>query len=122
VLYLVGNRIPEQRADLYDRIVEHLLWRRFHDPAEPGKVIEVQEFLMLLAFEMQKKNLKTFEVGDGLDVLKKVISQKDEQANEYQRRIHRMFNEIELNCGLFNRHSSDISGIYGGKTHRLYES
>jgi formylglycine-generating enzyme required for sulfatase activity/energy-coupling factor transporter ATP-binding protein EcfA2 len=107
VLYLVGKRIPEQRADLYDRIVENLLWRRFHDPAEPDKENEVREFLMLLAFEMQKKNLKTFEVGDGLDVLKNISSQKDnEQANEYQRRIHRLFNEIEPNCGLLNRLSS----------------
>jgi formylglycine-generating enzyme required for sulfatase activity/energy-coupling factor transporter ATP-binding protein EcfA2 len=104
VLYLVGNRIPEQRADLYDRIVENLLWRRFHDPAEPDKVNEVREYLMLLAFDMQNKNLKTFEVGDGLDVLKQISVQKDnEQANEYQRRIHRLFDEIEPNCGLFNR-------------------
>jgi formylglycine-generating enzyme required for sulfatase activity len=104
VLYLVGKRIPEQRADLYDRIVENLLWRRFHDPAEPDKVNEVREFLMLLAFDMQNKNLKTFEVGDGLDVLKNISSQKDnEQANEYKRRIHHLFDEIEPNCGLFNR-------------------
>ena len=104
VLYLVGNRIPEQRADLYDRIVENLLWRRFHDPTEPDKVNEVREFLMLLAFDMQNKNRKTFEVGDGLDVLKKISSQKeDEQAHVYQRRIHHLFDEIEPNCGLFNR-------------------
>jgi formylglycine-generating enzyme required for sulfatase activity/energy-coupling factor transporter ATP-binding protein EcfA2 len=104
VLYLAGGRIPEQRADLYDRIVENLLWRRFHDPAEPDKVNEVREFLMLLAFEMQNKNLKTFEVSDGLDVLKNIFVQKeDEQANEYPRRIHHLFDEIEPNCGLFNR-------------------
>jgi predicted NACHT family NTPase len=113
VLYLVGKRIPEQRADLYDRIVENLLWRRFHDPAEPDKVNEVREFLMLLAFEMQNKNLKTFEVGDGLDVLKNISSQRDnEQANEYKRRIHHLFDEIEPN----------FPGIYGGKAHRLYGS
>jgi formylglycine-generating enzyme required for sulfatase activity len=104
VLYLVGKRIPEQRADLYDRIVENLLWRRFHDPAEPDKENEVREFLMRLAFDMQNKNLKTFEVGDGFDVLKQISVQKeDEQANVYQRRIKRLFNEIEPNCGLFNR-------------------
>jgi formylglycine-generating enzyme required for sulfatase activity len=104
VLYMVGKRIPEQRADLYDRIVENLLWRRFHDPAEPDKVNEVREFLMLLAFEMQNKNHKTFEVGDGLEVLKNISVQKeDEQANVYQRRIHHLFDEIEPNCGLFNR-------------------
>jgi formylglycine-generating enzyme required for sulfatase activity len=104
VLYLAGGRIPEQRADLYDRIVENLLWRRFHDPVEPEKVNEVREYLMLLSFEMQKKNLKTFDVGDGLDVLKKISIQRgDEQANVYQRRIHHLFNEIEPNCGLLNR-------------------
>jgi formylglycine-generating enzyme required for sulfatase activity/energy-coupling factor transporter ATP-binding protein EcfA2 len=104
VLYLAEERIPEQRADLYDRIVENLLWRRFHDPSKPDKVNEVRELLMLLAFEMQNKNLKTFEVGDGLDVLKKISVQKDdEQANAYQRRIHRLFDEIEPNCGLLNR-------------------
>ncbi|KAF5411969.1 MAG: Hercynine oxygenase [Candidatus Methanophagaceae archaeon] len=104
VLYLAGGRIPEQRADLYDRIVENLLWRRFHDPAKPDKVNEVREFLMLLAFGMQNKNRKTFEVGDGLDVLKQICVQKeDEQANEYQRSIHHLFDEIEPNCGLFNR-------------------
>jgi len=104
VLYLAGGRIPGQRADLYDRIVENLLWRRFHDPAEPGKENEVQEFLMLLAFEMQNKNLKTFDVGDGLDVLKQICVQKDnEQANVYQRRMHHLFDEIEPNCGLLNR-------------------
>jgi formylglycine-generating enzyme required for sulfatase activity len=103
VLYQARKRIPEQRADLYDRIVENLLWRRFHDPAEPDKVNEVREFLMLLAFNMQNMNLKTFEVGDGLDVLKKIISQKGEPANVYQRRIHHLFDEIEPNCGLFNR-------------------
>jgi formylglycine-generating enzyme required for sulfatase activity/calcineurin-like phosphoesterase family protein len=104
VLYLVGKRVPEQRADLYDRMVENLLWRRFHDPAEPDKVNKIREFLMLLAFEMQNKNLKTFEVGDGLDVLKKISFQKeDEPEHIYQRRINRLFNEIESNCGLLNR-------------------
>jgi formylglycine-generating enzyme required for sulfatase activity len=104
VLYLVGKRIPEQRADLYNRIVENLLWRRFHDPAEPEKVDEVREFLMLLAFDTQNKNLKTFEVSDGLDVLKRLSVQKDnEQANVYQRRIKHLFDEIEPNCGLLNR-------------------
>jgi formylglycine-generating enzyme required for sulfatase activity len=103
VLYLAEERTPEQRADLYDRIVENLLWRRFHDPAEPEKVNVVREFIMLLAFEMQNKNLKTFDVGDGLDVLNKIISQDEKPEHIYQRDIRQRFDEIEPNCGLLNR-------------------
>ena len=63
------------------------MWRRFHDPAEPDKVNEVREFIMLLAFEMQNKNLKTFEVGDGLDVLKKIISPDEKPEHIYKTSI-----------------------------------
>jgi formylglycine-generating enzyme required for sulfatase activity/predicted MPP superfamily phosphohydrolase len=104
VLYLVGKRIPEQRADLYNRIVENLLWRRFHDPANPEKVTEVQEFLMLLAFEMQKKNRKTVEATDAKNVLKEISPRKaGETERVYLREINNLFNEIEPNCGLLNR-------------------
>ena len=104
VLYLVGKRIPEHRADLYNRIVENLLWRRFHDPAEPDKVNEVQEYLMLLAFEMQKKNRKTFEATDAKNMLKEIIPMKaGENERVYLREINNLFNEIEPNCGLLNR-------------------
>ena len=56
IFYLVGGkRIPDQRADLYDRIVGNLLYRRFHDPKDREKVNRVREFLMLLAFDMHTK-------------------------------------------------------------------
>ncbi|MEA3488023.1 MAG: hypothetical protein U9R10_02080 [Euryarchaeota archaeon] len=35
ILYSIGRRIPEQRSDLYDRIVANLMYRRFHDPKNP---------------------------------------------------------------------------------------
>jgi calcineurin-like phosphoesterase family protein/energy-coupling factor transporter ATP-binding protein EcfA2 len=104
ILYSVGKRIPEQRADLYDRIVANLMYRRFHDPAKPDKSTEVLEYLMRLAFEMHTKNLKTFEVDDAIAVLKECIPQKnDEPLSDYKRRIDIRFNEIEPNCGLLNR-------------------
>jgi formylglycine-generating enzyme required for sulfatase activity/ABC-type dipeptide/oligopeptide/nickel transport system ATPase subunit len=104
ILYSVGKRIPEQRSDLYDRIVANLMYRRFHDPAEPDKSIVVLEYLMRLAFEMHKKNLKTFEVDDAIDVLKECIPKKDDEPlSDYKRRIDIRFNEIEPNCGLLNR-------------------
>ncbi|NIM17761.1 MAG: hypothetical protein GTO45_37775, partial [Candidatus Aminicenantes bacterium] len=42
IFYLAGGkRIPDQRADLYDRIVGNLLYRRFHDPADTETVNRV---------------------------------------------------------------------------------
>jgi formylglycine-generating enzyme required for sulfatase activity len=107
ILYSVGKRIPEQRSDLYDRIVANLMYRRFHDSREPDKSSEVLEYLMRLAFEMHKENLKTFGVDDAIDVLKECIPQKDdESSSDYKRRIDRRFNELEPNCGLLNLLSS----------------
>jgi formylglycine-generating enzyme required for sulfatase activity len=107
VLYLAGKRIPEQRADLYDRIVENLLWRRFHNPAEPEKVRQVTEYLMNLAFTMQTENRKTIEEDAAILVLKKIHSQPKEEPDEtYLPRLRRIFEEIEPNCGLLLRLSS----------------
>ncbi len=107
ILYSVGKRIPEQRSDLYDRIVANLMYRRFHDPVKPDKSSEVLEYLMRLAFEMHTKNLKTFEVDDAIDVLKDCIPKKGgEPSSDYKQRIESRFNELEPNCGLLNRLSS----------------
>ena len=107
ILYRVGKRIPEQRSDLYDRIVANLMYRRFHDSREPDKSSAVLEYLMRLAFEMHKKNLKTLGVDDAIDVLKECIPQKDdESSSDYKLRIDRRFNELEPNCGLLNLLSS----------------
>ena len=65
LFYLVGGkRIPDQRADLYDRIVKNLLYRRFHDPADYGKESRANYFLMLVAFTMQREHLKSIEPED----------------------------------------------------------
>jgi formylglycine-generating enzyme required for sulfatase activity/predicted MPP superfamily phosphohydrolase/energy-coupling factor transporter ATP-binding protein EcfA2 len=107
ILYSVGKRIPEQRSDLYDRIVANLMYRRFHDPAEPDKSSAVLEYLMRLAFEMHTKTLKTLEVGAAIDVLKECIPKKDDEPlSKYKQRIESWFYEIEPNCGLLNRLSS----------------
>jgi len=105
ILYKVaGKQIPEQQADLYDRIVKNLLYRRFHDPADPEKVTEVGEYLMLLAFRMMEGNLRSVEEHDAREVLKGVFPRKeDEGRRDYRRRIGRLFREIEPTCGLLRR-------------------
>ncbi len=103
ILYQDGKRIPEQRADLYFRIIDNLIHRRFHDPAQPGRETEVLEFLMLLAFSAQQKNRKTTGKNDSLAALEQVFSRgKEESELHYRRKILKLFGEIEPNCGVLN--------------------
>ncbi len=107
ILYQDGKRIPDQRADLYNRIVDNLISRRFHDPAHQGKENEILEFLMSLAFDAQVKNRKTIEVGEALEILKKTFPpEEDERESRYKQRMRDLFNEIEPNCGLLDSLSS----------------
>jgi len=108
ILYQDGKRIPEQRADLYNRIIDNLIHRRFNDPTQPGKENEILEFLMTLAFEAQKNNLKTIEITDALEILKNTSPKnKEERQGHYKQRILKLFNEIEPRCGLFDCVGSD---------------
>ncbi|MCP5054572.1 MAG: SUMF1/EgtB/PvdO family nonheme iron enzyme, partial [bacterium] len=108
ILYQDGKRIPDQRADLYNRIIENLISRRFHDPGQPEKENEVLEFLMHLAFESQQKKRKSIEREEAAALLKETIPPKEgELEPRYHRRIRELFNEVEPGCGLFNRLGSD---------------
>jgi formylglycine-generating enzyme required for sulfatase activity/calcineurin-like phosphoesterase family protein len=107
ILYQDGKRIPDQRADLYNRIIDNLVHRRFHDPALPGKENQILEFLMHLAFNAQEKNRKTFEKSDALESLRTVFPLPEgERKGRYETRILNLLDEIEPGCGLFNRLSS----------------
>ncbi|NIM14207.1 MAG: SUMF1/EgtB/PvdO family nonheme iron enzyme [Candidatus Aminicenantes bacterium] len=107
ILYQDGKRIPEQRADLYNRIIDNLIHRRFHNPAQPGRENQVLEFLMHLAYNAQVKNRKTIDKSDTLESLRTIFSRRDdERESQYQLRISNLLDEIEPNCGLFNRLSS----------------
>jgi formylglycine-generating enzyme required for sulfatase activity len=108
IFYLVGGkRIPDQRADLYDRIVTNLLYRRFHDSLAPERVNQVQEFLMHLAYTMQTRNVKSIEPYEAKEVLKQEHPLKPgESAKAYKKRLDQLFKEIEPVCGLLNRQSS----------------
>jgi formylglycine-generating enzyme required for sulfatase activity/predicted MPP superfamily phosphohydrolase/energy-coupling factor transporter ATP-binding protein EcfA2 len=108
IFYLVGGkRIPDQRADLYDRIVTNLLYRRFHDPLEPERVNQVLEFLMHLAYSLQTRDVKSIEPYEAKEVLKQEQPPRPgESAKVYKKRLDQLFKEIEPECGLLNRQSS----------------
>jgi len=107
VLYQDGKRLPEQRADLYERIVANLLYKRFQDAADPDRVGRIEECLMHVAFEMQNRNARSIEVSEAVDQAEKVFEKEEgETRSKYRKRMERMFDDIEPKCGLLNRTST----------------
>ncbi|HLP61034.1 MAG TPA: SUMF1/EgtB/PvdO family nonheme iron enzyme, partial [Candidatus Deferrimicrobium sp.] len=112
ILYKDGKRIPDQRAELYNRVIDNLIHRRFHDPAQPGKEKTILSFLMRLAFENQVKNRKSMDMGDALKILTETVPRESGEKDPCNyRRIEELFNDIEPGCGLFNRSGNGEIGF-----------
>ncbi|MCP4110462.1 MAG: SUMF1/EgtB/PvdO family nonheme iron enzyme [Desulfobacteraceae bacterium] len=96
MLYFDGKELPGQRAELYKKFVEYLLYRRFDDPEK------VHRFLKSLALEMHLKRIVGTDRGPALDVLGSVYAKKDENETDqdYCDRLEKEFDRIEPNCGL----------------------
>jgi formylglycine-generating enzyme required for sulfatase activity len=62
---------------------------------------------MALAFETQKKNRRTIEIDDAVDILTKTSAKKEGENDARYKWIQDRFNEIEPRCGLFNRLDGD---------------
>ncbi len=96
VLYYDERKLPEQRAELYNKFVNNLIFRRFKKDPE-----KVSDFLRILAFSVHTTKKRNFDHGDALKVMKKVYPQQDEEsARAYRRRLEIKFSDIEENCGL----------------------
>ena len=95
ILYYEGERLPEQRAELYRKFVENLIHRRFR---EPDRILEV---LKGMAFQMQESGKKGIDRNDAIAIIKKSFVQKKEESDkDYKRYIENLFNEFEPRCGL----------------------
>jgi formylglycine-generating enzyme required for sulfatase activity/energy-coupling factor transporter ATP-binding protein EcfA2 len=95
ILYNDGKELPSQRAELYKKFVDNMLYRRFQDNEK------VHEFLMALAFHMHEKRLKAADRVMAVDMLSKVYRQEPgENEHEYRKRIENLFDYIEPRCGL----------------------
>jgi len=95
ILYHDGKELPGQRAELYKKFIENLLYRRFREYEK------IHEFLMSLAFAMHTKKTKGVDRVFVIDVLKKVYkSEEAEKEKEHNKRLENLFDEIEPRCGV----------------------
>jgi energy-coupling factor transporter ATP-binding protein EcfA2 len=106
LLYHANKKLPNQRAELYKKLVDTIVANKFRDD-EVGKV---NEFLVSLAFDMQRRNVKTAEHDELLRALKKVEKRREhEGATAYGTRIEQLFAEIEPRCGLLTTNGNQYS-------------
>jgi formylglycine-generating enzyme required for sulfatase activity/3',5'-cyclic AMP phosphodiesterase CpdA/energy-coupling factor transporter ATP-binding protein EcfA2 len=104
ILYQDKKRLPEQRADLYGRVVANLLSKRFQAPGDRHKRFRFASYLMRLAFHMQEQNLRSMEPYKAKEILREFFAQGEgEDQAEYRHRIDLLFGEVEPQCGLLKR-------------------
>ncbi len=95
MLYFDGKELPGQRAELYKKFVEYLLYRRFDDPEK------VHRFLKNLALDMHMKRIAGTDRGPAVDVLGTVYAgHENETGQDYSDRLEKEFDRIEPDCGL----------------------
>jgi formylglycine-generating enzyme required for sulfatase activity len=107
ILYKDGETIPEQRADLYNRVVERLLLGRFSGAKSMVKVSKAREYMMNLAFVLQESGKKEIEFSGARERLAAIFGRENETKTSYKDRIETLFNYIEPNCGLLKRTDQD---------------
>jgi predicted MPP superfamily phosphohydrolase/energy-coupling factor transporter ATP-binding protein EcfA2 len=96
ILYHDGKELPGQRAELYKKFVDNMLYRRFPDDNE-----RVHEFLMALAFKMHSERVKGVDRVWAVDVLSQTYQKEaGEKEKEHRKRIEDQFDYIEPRCGL----------------------
>ena len=96
ILYHDGRELPGQRAELYKKFINNLLFRRFKDEYE-----KVHGFLKTLSFDMFVSGQHGIDRIQATKVLGQEYPRRDEETvSEYRSRIDSQFDKIELNCGL----------------------
>jgi ATP-dependent DNA helicase RecG len=104
VLYLDNKRLPDQRSELYSRIVDNLLYRRFHQRNDPARVTRIEDYLKSLAFRMMTGNCRTMDIGEAKELLMPWFAPGPGKIPyQHKREIDALFNEIEPQCGLLKR-------------------
>ncbi len=98
LLYHDNKELPGQRAELYKKFIEYLLYRRFDNPEK------VLSFLKKIAWTMhvdEKNNVRTINHKDALNILAEFFPAGENELPEMHcNRLKKEFDTIEPNCGL----------------------
>lgn len=95
ILYHDEKELPGQRAELYKKFIDNMLYRRFKDPGN------VHAFLSHLAFEMHTRKVRGADKSFILEILRKVYKKEGQETEmDYKNRIDHLFEDIEPKCGL----------------------
>ena len=76
ILYHDGRELPDQRAELYKRFVDNLLYKRFPRPEK------VNAFLKKLAFEMHARGVRGVDRITAINTLKSIYEQDAKPHNK----------------------------------------
>ncbi|MCP4745655.1 MAG: SUMF1/EgtB/PvdO family nonheme iron enzyme [Desulfobacteraceae bacterium] len=96
LLYMDDKELPDQRAELFKKFIDNMLWRRFKDDPE-----QVHDCLKQLANDMHTKRVRMVDKSFAVESISKVIKPKpDEEPAVFSKRVKKKFEHIEANCGL----------------------
>ena len=103
LLYMDEKRLPEQRTDLYNRVVNNLVEKRFRGKGK-GMPGHVHRFLGELAYDMMDSKLKEVPRARAIEMLERIFPNRaQKKEGDHRRYLADLFDDIEPNCGLINR-------------------
>jgi energy-coupling factor transporter ATP-binding protein EcfA2/predicted MPP superfamily phosphohydrolase len=95
LLYLDNKELPEQRAELFKKFIDNMIWRRFDDP-EP-----MLDHLKNLAHEMHRQRVRMVDKCVAVQAISMSFKMEpEEKPAAFKKRIEKYFDAIEPQCGL----------------------
>jgi formylglycine-generating enzyme required for sulfatase activity/energy-coupling factor transporter ATP-binding protein EcfA2 len=96
IVYHNKGRLPEQRAELYKKFIDHLIYKKFKENSR-----DVYCFLATLANKVHETRNRGFGKDLAYQVMGQVFPKKDlETPEQYNLWRKKRFDDIEQNCGL----------------------
>ncbi len=95
LLYHDSKELPGQRAELYKKFIEYLLYRRFDDPPK------VWRYLMHLAHDMHAAEKRVADKLPSVRLLSSIYARgENESDDDYFERLEGIFDRVEADCGV----------------------